>query len=181
MTKQKISKLKEIFKTIEEAYSIIDSATTDREKDIEFIFGTNTKPNWAAEDHVHLNNGQIIDIKLREDKIVFRNENWINAFGEKICGFIKIKSFTGENTITETKKGLKKEYYPSISYGESYFSDFSRKYLNSVEDGVLNYLINNFNIEEIKSRTKTLGVNKSKCEFGLSLKKDNYYQTTKKN
>ena len=64
MTKQKISKLKEIFKIIEEAYLIIDSATTDREKDIEFIFGTNTKPNWAAEDHVHLNNGQIIDIRI---------------------------------------------------------------------------------------------------------------------
>lgn len=181
MTKQKISKLKEIFKIIEEAYLIIDSATTDREKDIEFIFGTNTKPNWAAEDHVHLNNGQIIDIRIQEDRIVFRNENWVNAFGEKICGIIRIKSFTGENIILETKKGLKKDYYPSIHYRGSHFSDFSRKYLSSVEDGVLNYIINNFNIEEIKSRTKTLGVNKGKCEFGLSIRNDNYYQITKKN
>lgn len=181
MTKQKISKLKEIFKIIEEAYLIIDSATTDREKDIEFIFGTNIKPNWAVEDHVHLNNGQIIDIKIQEDKIVFRNENWVNTFGEKICGVIRIKSFTGENTITETKKGLKKDYYPSIYYRESYFSDFCKEYLNMVEKGVLNYLINNFNIEKIKSKTKAFGISKGKCEFGLSIQNDNYYQTAKRN
>lgn len=180
MTKQKINKLKEIFKVIEEAYFVIDSATTDRKKDVEFIFGTNAKPNWATEDHVHLDNGLIIDIRIYKDRIIFENKNWVNAFGEKICGVIRIKSPIGEDRILKTKKGFKKNYYPFISYRESYFNDFCKEFLSSVEKGVLNYLINNFNIEEIKSKTKILGIYKGKCEFGLSIQ-NNYCQTTKKN
>lgn len=182
MTKQKISKLKEIFKIIEEAYLIIDSATTDREKDIEFIFGTSVKPTWAPEDHVHLSSGEIIDIKLKEDRILFRTDKWVNVFGEKIWGVIQVRHSDGSDAIVVTKKGLFKDYYPTIIYSNSQFYEFRKDYLKAVERQVLDYLIDHFDVVGVKSKTRALSYMKGGYEFGLSLdNKENYYKKTIKN
>lgn len=178
MTKKEIDKLKELFKTLGEAYYAMGLASNDYNKDEEFIFGTPTSPTYASEDHVHLNNGDIIDIKLKEDKIIFRNSTWVNAFDEKIWGVIRIESSTGDNRIIETKKGFKKDYRPTIIYPCSYYSDFTRSYLDLVENAVLKYLLE-IDITTLKNKVKELAILKGKYEFGRDLENKNYYQTTK--
>lgn len=178
MTKKEIDKLKDLFKTLGEAYYAIGLASNDYDKDKEFIFGTPTSPTYASEDHVHLNNGDIIDIRLKEDKIIFRNSTWVNAFGEKIWGVVRIESSTGENRIIETKNGFKKDYRPTIIYPCSYYSDFTRSYLDLVESKVLEYLLE-IDVETLKCKTKELAILKGKYEFGRDLDNQNYYQTIK--
>lgn len=178
MTKKEIDKLKDLFKTLGEAYYAIGLASNDYDKDKEFIFGTPTSPTYASEDHVHLNNGDIIDIRLKEDKIIFRNSTWVNAFGEKIWGVIRIESSTGEDIILEIKNGFKKDYRPTIIYPCSYYSDFTRSYLDLVENKVLEYLLE-IDVETLKCKTKELTILKGKYEFGRDLDNQNYYQTIK--
>ena len=76
MIKERINKLIEIQKCINNATDIIYRASLDVDKDHEFIFGTSVKPTWAPEDHVHLSSGEIVDIKLKEDRILFRTDKW---------------------------------------------------------------------------------------------------------
>ena len=181
MTKERINKLIEIQKCINDATDVIYRASLDVDKDHEFIFGTSVKPTWAPEDHVHLFAGEIIDIKLKEDRILFRNDKWVNAFGEKIWGVIRVKHSDGSDGITITKKGLFKDYYPTIIYPNSQFSEFHKDYLEAVERQVLDYLIDNFDVASIKSKTRTLGNLKGGYEYGLSLNdKENYYRKTVK-
>lgn len=178
MTKKDINKLKDLFKTLENAYYIIGSASNDYDADNEFVFGTSASPTYASEDHVHLNNGDIIDIRLKEDKIIFRNSTWVNAFGKKIWGVVRVTRSNGTNAIIETKKGFKKSYYPTIIYPCSYYDSFTRSYLDIVESKVLEYLLE-IDITTLKNKTKELATLKGKYEFGRDLNNQNYYQTTK--
>lgn len=178
MTKKEINKLKDLFETLNTAYHIIEQASTDLDADKKFIFGTPTFPTYAYEDHIHLNNGDIIDIRLKEDKIIFRNSTWVNAFGEKIWGGIRLTHFDGTNAIIEIRKGFKKDYYPTITYPNSYYKDFMRPYLDLVENKVLEYLLE-IDITTLKCKTKELATLKGKYEFGRSLDNQNYYQTIK--
>lgn len=182
MIKERINKLIEIQKCINNATDIIYRASLDVDKDHEFIFGTSVKPTWAPEDHVHLSSGEIVDIKLKEDRILFRTDKWVNTFGEKIWGVIRIKHSDGSDAIVVTKKGLFKDYYPTVIYPNSQFSEFHKDYLDAIERQVLDYLIDNFDVAGIKSKTRALGNLKGGYEFGLSLNdKENYYRKTVKN
>ena len=178
MTKKEINKLKDLFETLNTAYHIIEQASIDLNADRKFIFGTPTSPSYANEDHIHLNNGDIIDIRLKEDKIIFRNSTWVNAFGEKIWGGIRLTHFDGTNAIIKTRKGFKKDYRPTITYPNSYYKDFMRPYLDLVENKVLEYLLE-IDITTLKCKTKELATLKGKYEFGRSLDNQNYYQTIK--
>lgn len=182
MIKERINKLIEIQKCINNATDIIYRASLDVDKDYEFIFGTSVKLTWAPEDHVHLSSGEIVDIKLKEDRILFRTDKWVNAFGEKIWGVIRVRHSDGSDAIIVTKKGLFKDYYPTIVYPNSQFSEFHKDYLDAVERQVLDYLIDYFDVASIKSKTRTLGNLKCGYEFGLSLNdKENYYKKIVKN
>lgn len=178
MTKKEINKLKELFNTLEKAYYIIGSASIDYDADKELVFGTPASPTYASEEHIHLYNGDIIDIRLKEDKIIFRNSTWMNAFGEKIWGVIRLNHFDGTNAIIETRKGFKKDYRPTIIYPCSYYSDFTGSYLDIVENKVLEYLLK-IDITTLKHKTKELATLKGKYEFGRDLENQNYYQTIK--
>ena len=182
MKKERINKLIEIQKCINNATDIIYRASTDVDKEHEFIFGTPAKPTWAPEDHVHLDDGEIVDIKLMEDRIFFRTDKWVNAFGKKIWGVIRVRHSDGSDAIIVTRKGLFKDYYPTIIYLNSLFSEFRKNYLSNVEKQVLDYLIDFFDVDYIKSKTCALSTLKYGCEFGLSLNdKENYYKKTVKN
>lgn len=177
MTKEQINRLIKIQKCISDAIDIINRASLDVDKDHEFIFGTSAKPTWAPEDHVHLSSGEIVNIKLKEDRILFRTDKWVNAFGEKIWGAIH-----DSDAIVVTKKGLFKDYYPTITYPNSQFYEFRKDYLKAVEGQVLDYLIDHFDVVGIKSKTRALSHMKGGYEFGLSLdNRENYYKKTIKN
>lgn len=182
MTKERINRLIKIQKCISDAIDIINRASLDVDKDYGFIFGTSAKPTWAPEDHVHLSSGEIVDIKLKEDRILFRTDKWVNAFGEKIWGAIRVRHIDDSDAIVVTKKGLFKDYYPTITYPNSQFYEFRKDYLKAVERQVLDYLIDHFDVVGIKSKTRALSHMKGGYEFGLSLdNKDNYYKKTVKN
>ena len=95
---------------------------------------------------------------------------------------IRVKHSDGSDAIVVTKKGLFKDYYPTVIYPNSQFSEFHKDYLDAVERQVLDYLIDNFDVASIKSKTRALGNLKGGYEFGLSLNdKENYYRKTVKN
>ena len=110
MTKKEINKLKDLFETLNTAYHIIEQASIDLDADKRFIFGTPTFPTYAYEDHVHLNNGDIIDIRLKEDNDII-NIKVVNQDsqsskeknvtdipqGKERCGMILIKNDKSES------------------------------------------------------------------------------------
>jgi len=102
----------------------------------------------------------------------------MNAFGEKIWGVVRLNRFDGTSAIIETRKGFKKDYRPTIIYPHSYYNDFTRPYLDVVENKVLEYLLK-IDITTLKHKIKELATLKGKYEFGRDLENQNYYQTIK--
>lgn len=180
MTKKEVKRLKDIISTVQHAYFLINKATADKEADINFIFGSAVSPTWAPEDHVHVGmSGMIVDIRPSFDGIRFRNENWKNCFGHNIYGALRNTHREGDHILSNYYKTKnvngKREWAIKPIWVNSY-SDTS--IVNNVVNSVVRYLLDNFNLEEIKSRMKELEKLRSRREFGLDISYS-YYKTVK--
>lgn len=180
MTKDEVSKLKEIISTVQDAYFLINKATIDRDADIEFIFGTSTKPTWAPEDHVHVGaSGMIVDIKPASDGIRFRGEHWVNCFGHKIYALLKNTHREGNNFISNYYKVKNKNGKKEWVIEPTWVNNYSDPYLvNNVTEAVVRYLLDNFDIVKVKSKTNGLRALRARREFGFDLEHP-YYKLKK--
>ena len=137
-----------IIDTVVEAYHQIDIATTDRESDVIQVFGTPDKPNWAPESHIY-SGGQIIYIRPWDEGIMFYSNDWVNCFG------------IGIYCVLRRKAGK------VIAVWHKRFSDESAVtniYINSV----IEFLLKDFNLENIISNIEHLKSQRVLKEFGLS-------------
>lgn len=181
MTRKEAKRLKEIYKCIKNAYLEIDKATDDREADIEFVFGTSAYPTWAPEDHIHYGaSGEIIDIQLNDNgDIYFTSDRWMNIFGKQIYGvFISEPTKVEEKTIKPVYLGWahkKLQWCAAIGWlNSAYHSEIDRP--SEIAEAVLHYIIDNFCTEYVDEKVFLLAQERSKKEFGLSLKaEENYY------
>lgn len=173
-------KLKKIFKCIADAYLEIDKATDDREADIRKVFGTATNPEWAPEDHIHLNSGQIVDIELLEcGGFVYSPERWRNTFGEQISGVFSPKYYDKKGKLRNSIhfcffKG-KFQWTCQVGFCNSYYSS-ETSYPASIGEEVVHWMIDNFNVEKIRENTFALRNARTKREFGLAYK-SSYFET----
>jgi hypothetical protein len=172
-------KLKKIFKCIADAYLEIDKATDDREADIEFVFGTPTNPIWAEEDHIHLRSGEVVNLKLLESgAFTFAPEHWRNIFGKQIYGVYSPK-YWDKKLRNPIKFGWfegKFQWICKVGFSNSYYIDDARPYPHEVAKEVLYWMIEHFNVENVRQRIFMLNIKRLRREFGLDLK-ESYYQT----
>lgn len=180
MTKEEVKKLKLIISTVQDAYFLINKATIDKEADIEFIFGTSTKPNWAPEDHVHVGaSGMIIDIRPSSDGIRFRGEHWVNCFGHRIYALLKNTHRVCDTFVSRYYKRKNKEGKKEWAIEPIWVNSYSEPYLvDNVVDVVVRYLLDNFDIVKIKTKTNELKRLRAEREFGFDLKNP-YYKIKK--
>ena len=175
-------KLKKIFKCIADAYLEIDKATDDREADIEFVFGTPANPTWAEEDHVHLKSGEVVNIELLESgAFAFLPEHWRNVFGEQIYGVFSPKYWEEKrnklrNSIQFGWFEGKFQWTCKGGFGNSYYVNDMGRYPYKVATEVLHWMIEHFNVGNVRQKTLSLKIERRHREFGLDLK-ESYYQT----
>lgn len=175
-------KLKKIFKCIADAYLEIDKATDDREADIEFVFGTPANPTWAEEDHIHLKSGEVVNLELLESgAFTFSPEHWRNTFGEQIYG-IYVPKYWDEKK-RNLRNSIKFEWFEGkfqwtcqVGFGNSYYVDEMGRYPHEVAREVLYWMIEHFNVGNVRQKTFALKIRRRHREFGLDLEKS-YYQT----
>ncbi len=176
-------KLKKIFKCIADAYLEIDKATDDREADIEFVFGTPTNPTWAEEDHIHLKSGEVVNLKLLESgAFTFAPEHWRNIFGKQIYGVYSLK-YWDKKKRNKLRNPIKFGWFKGkfqwtckVGFGNSYYIDDAGHYPHEVAKEVLYWMIEHFNVENVRQRIFMLNVKRRLREFGIALK-ESYYQT----
>lgn len=180
MTKVEVSKLKEIISTVQDAYFLINKATIDRDADIEFIFGTSIKPTWAPEDHVHAGaSGMIIDIRPSSDGIRFSGEHWVNCFGHRIYALLKNTHREGDRFISNYYKVKNKDGKKEWKIEPTWVNNYSDPYLvNNVTEAVVRYLLDNFDIANVKSKINELRALRARREFGFDLE-HSYYKLKK--
>lgn len=176
MTLKEAKRLKKIFKCIANAYAEVYKSSDDVDTDLVKIFGTAVKPNWALEDHVHLNCGQIANIELcDEGAIVFAPEHWRDVHGNQITGVISPWYYS--------KKGkVKKSIFFSLTKGWVVNIGFSSAraqetdYTDKIASEVLHWIIDNFDVESIEEKTAQFKLSRVRKEFGLA-GEDSYYLT----
>lgn len=175
MTLKEAKRLKKIFKCIENAYKEIYMSSDDVDADIEKIFGTPVKPNWALEDHIHLKCGQIANIELCDNgAIVFAPEHWRDVHGNQITGVISswyCKKGKIKKAITFS---LTKGWVANIGFSSAIAQETD--YTDKIASEVLHWIIDNFYVEIIEKKTAEFKLSRVKKEFGLA-GKDSYYLT----
>jgi hypothetical protein len=187
MTRKEAKKLKKIFKCIQNAYAEIDKATDDREADIEFVFGTSEKPNWAPESRIHIRESEnVLELRLEDDgSIKFFQQDWVNVFGKKIYVILpSTRTNSKGKFVSSVRYGWvrnKFQYYITpLYYGSYYIKYTDSKNRIAITEQVLHYIINNFNIEKINEKVDELINSRVTKEFNLSSSKENYWISKKK-
>lgn len=176
MTLKEAKRLKKIFKCIANAYKAVYDSSDNVETDLVKIFGTAARPNWALEDHVHLNCGQIANIELLDEGgIVFAPEHWRDVHGNQITGVISPWYYGEKGKIKKSISfSLTKGWVVNIGFSSVRAQETD--YTNKIASEVLHWIIDNFDVESIEEKTAAFKFSRVKKEFGLA-GEDSYYLT----
>lgn len=163
MTRKEKNKFVRILKLLETAAPLLNEHYTD-------IFGTPEKPTWAPEDHVHLDEGTIIDIRFMRHGIFYGADNWVNKDGERVwCCF----RFSAKPEFKWVKRHHKFEWtIPNacVNFDARKATETAiHNYLARISDKVLHYFVDNFNELNVECNICSVYNTDARRTFGLAL------------
>lgn len=178
MNKVEARKLQAIYDTVDLAFYVINRASNDLKKDIDKIFGTKEGLSWITndtfvfkDDTFTYKNDDIkeytIHLRAEDSKLIASCEEWCNVFGEPIemelTSYIPNPYDHGSIKSIYRSKG---EYHTHLHWNNSYFISYL-PVKNKMEQAIIHYIIDNFNVERVRSRIGNLTREKTAKEFGV--------------
>ena len=157
-----------------QAIKTIHSQTDDLKADIDFVFGKLTK-QYSVYD-----NNEILDIVYtNDDGVGFTSQYWMNCFGERIVCYIRPYTYDKGIQIKKYRriKGGKFDLIPVFKGSAGGIREESAPV--QMVSGAMSQFFQE--LPELYSKLEIqiirLKIDRGLKEFGLSLEKDNYFQT----
>jgi hypothetical protein len=163
-----------------QAIKTIHSQTDDLESDIDFVFGKLTNQYSVCD------NTEILNVIYTDDEGVgFTSPYWVNCFGEKIVCYIRPYIYNdGYGNGIQIKKyrrikGGKFDLIPFFKGSAGGIREESTP-VQMVSDAMGQFFQELPELcSKLENRITKLKIDRGLKEFGLSLEKDNYFQTKK--
>lgn len=159
-----------------QALKTIHSQTDDLEADIDFVFGKLTNQYSVCD------NTEILNVVYTDDEGVgFTSQYWVNCFGEKIVCYIRPYTYDKGIRIKKYRriKGGKFDLIPFFKGSAGGIREESTP-VQMVSDAMGQFFQELLELySKLEKQIIRLKIDRGLKEFGLSLEKDNYFQTKK--
>lgn len=159
-----------------QALKTIHKQTDDLEADIDFVFGKLTNHYSVCD------NNEILNVVYTDDEGVgFTSQYWVNCFGERIVCYIRPYTYDKGIQIKKYRriKGGKFDIIPLFKGSAGGIREESTP-VQMVSDAMGQFFQELPELcSKLEKRIIKLKIDRGLKEFGLSLEKDNYFQTKK--